>query len=453
MPDSDEAEIIRLAELTPIQYEQERGAAAKQLGCRASILDRLVEEAAQKRAKVPQESGQTPIAPDIDPWPSPVDGAALLDALAETIRLHVALEDTEADAVALWIMHTHALDAAYVSPRLAITSPEKRCGKTTLLTLLKALVAKPLATANVTASVLFRTVDALHPTLLIDEADTFIGGAETIRGIIDAGHSRGTAQVLRSVPDTRDDWKPRSFNVWGAMGIAMIGRPPGTIEDRSISIALRRKRPNEQVARLRIDRLDQFAPLARKAARWAIDHLASLKETDPDVPAELHDRAADNWRPLFAIANTAGGAWPKRAQLAAVVLTGRNTSDTGALGTLLLADLRELFAAAQGGVLFTSEIVLALRDREDRPWGEYHRGQPITPYQLAALLKPFGIPTNQTVRRGERTAKGYRAKDFVDTWARYLSPPGAVTRSQAADSAASGEGESVTPGRNVTDKS
>ena len=61
--------------------------------------------------------------------------------------------------------------------------------------------------------------------------------------------------------------------------------------------------------RLRLDRLDELTPLARRAARWAADHLDALSGADPDVPAELHDRAADNWRPLLAVADLASGGW------------------------------------------------------------------------------------------------------------------------------------------------
>ena len=459
MTDSDGAEIARLAALSPLEYEREREAAAQRLGCRVTMLDRLV------KAERPQTSGDVApkcgadsgsgagralANPELDPWPEPVDGSALLDDLAATIRRYLVLEGTAADAVALWIMHTYAIDAAYVSPRLAITSPEKRCGKTTLLTLLRALVAKPLATANVTAAVLFRAIEAVKPTLLIDEADTFIGGADGLRGIINAGHSRGTATVLRSAPDGGDGWEPRGFNVWGALAIAMIGRPHGTIEDRSINVALRRRRPDETVQQLRIDRLHQLAPLGRRAARWADDHHAALSQADPDVPAELHDRAADNWRPLLAIADAVGSEWPQRARRAALALTCDGATDGDASGIALLADLRELFAMEPRGVLFTAEIVTALHGREDRPWAEYQRGRPITAHQVAALLRPLGVSTNQTVRRGQRTAKGYRGKDFADAWARYLPPQGSVTGSQAADSMASGDGRSVTPDGNVT---
>ena len=60
--------------------------------------------------------------------------------LGETIEyssLHACrstLEDpTAADALALWAVHTYLLDSFGISPGLAITSPEKGCGKTTAL--------------------------------------------------------------------------------------------------------------------------------------------------------------------------------------------------------------------------------------------------------------------------------------------------------------------------------
>jgi len=105
-------------------------------------------------------------------------------------------------------------------------------------------------------------------------------------------------------------------------------------------------------------------------ATTAGDHYGDLSKADPNVPAELHDRAADNWRPLLAIADAVGGGWPERARWAAVALTRASGEETEAPGITLLADLRELFTAEKGGVLFTAEILTALVNREDRPWAE-----------------------------------------------------------------------------------
>jgi hypothetical protein len=84
----------------------------------------------------------------------------------------LALPPRTADALALWVVHAHCHQAGDVSPILALTSPEKRCGKTRTVTLWRRLVPKPLTTANITAAAVFRSVEKWRPTLLIDEDDS-----------------------------------------------------------------------------------------------------------------------------------------------------------------------------------------------------------------------------------------------------------------------------------------
>jgi putative DNA primase/helicase len=444
----DEAEITRLAVLTPIAYERERDAAAKRLGCRVSILDRLIVAAQGADIGNPAGRGRSLQLADIEPFPKPVDGAALLDEIARAIGRYVVLDEFAAVAVALWIVHAHAIDAAYVSPRLAITSPEKRCGKTTLLTVFGALVARALATANMTTATIFRVIEAVRPTLLIDEADSFLGDADEMRGVINAGHCRATATVLRTV-ETRDGYEVRGFSVWGAMALAAIGRLPGTIEDRSIKIAMRRRRPDEPAERLRLDRLDGLAPIARRAARWATDHFDALRAADPDVPAELHDRAADNWRSLLAIADAAGGGWPERARRAAVFLARDGADDAETARTMLLADIKAAFDAQATDRLASEEIVAHLMGLDDRPWPEFRGGRAITKVQLAKLLKPLRISSG-TIRLDDgRTPKGYHRRAFEDAFARYLPPEQNAATPQPADSAALGENRNATSGNGV----
>jgi hypothetical protein len=50
----------------------------------------------------------------------------------------------------------------------------KGCGKTTLLTLLSKLCRKPLRSGSTTPSVLFRVIELLHPTFLLDESEKFL---------------------------------------------------------------------------------------------------------------------------------------------------------------------------------------------------------------------------------------------------------------------------------------
>jgi putative DNA primase/helicase len=451
-----QSEVSRLAALAAHEYDRCRKSEASRLGVRVGTLDADVRCArgATGAADGGGEDRSLRVT-EVEPWPCPVNGAILLDELTQTVRRYVVLDRAAADAMALWLMHTHAIDAAFVSPRLAITSPEKRCGKTLLMTVLRPLARRPLATANMTTATIFRIIQAAHPTLLIDEADSFLKGNEEMRGVINAGHCRATAIVMRCVetPRSPDGYEVRPFDTFGPMAIAAIGRMPGTIEDRAIKIAMRRRRPDESVERLRLDRLGELLkPLARGAARWVADHADELATADPEMPAGLHDRAADNWRPLLAIADAAGGEWPERARSAAVILTRDGADDAETVRTMLLTDLRDMFAREPSGVLFTSEILEHLHGRDDRPRPEYRDGQPITARQVAALLRPLKITTNQTVRRGATTGKGYRAADLADAWSRYLPPAPSVTRSHAANSAAFSGNGSVTLDPAVTDR-
>ena len=149
----EDAEIKRLAQLKRTQYERERKAAAERLGIRAAILDKLVQA---ERPDDENKQGRAISLPEPELWPESVDGTALLDRLAETIGRYVVMPEHSRDTAALWVVHSYLLDCFLVSPRLAVCSPAKQCGKTTLLDVLGCLVLKPLPTANVTASAIFR---------------------------------------------------------------------------------------------------------------------------------------------------------------------------------------------------------------------------------------------------------------------------------------------------------
>jgi putative DNA primase/helicase len=358
---------------------------------------------------------------DVEPWPEAVDGAALLEETQATFNRFLALPDGAAEALALWVLFAHAHDAFGVSPILALTSPEKRCGKTTTLSIVGALVPRPLSAANVTAATIYRAVEQYGPTLLIDEADTFLDDAEGLRGILNSGHVRTSANVIRLVGDGHE---ARIFSTWAPKAIAKIKDLPGTLADRAVAIPLRRRAPGEVVERVRLDRLrDELASVRRRLARWAGDHLEALREADPDVPVELHDRAADNWRPLLAVADHAGGDWPALARRAARLLSGADATEDDSAGVLILADLHALFSERGADRLASAEIVEALGGMEDRPWPEWKAGKPITVRQLARLLERFKIKPKK-IRVGEGPLQGYELATFSDAFARYLSTTG-----------------------------
>ncbi len=322
-----DAEIDRLAKLTAVQYEKERKAAAERMGVRASILDKLV-AAKQPDDKKDDLQGRSLELPEPKPWTDAVDGAALLDVIADAIASHVILPATAADVIALWVLHTHAVEAFTITPRLAIMSPVKGCGKTTLLDVVACLVWRPLPTANASMAGIFRAVEMARPTLLLDEAERFVTNQnDELLGVLNSGHRMG-GSVLRTVGD---DNEPRMFATFAPCAFALIGRLPDTLEDRSVAIDLRRRIASEAVQPFRLDQTGHLHTLARKAVRWAADHQQALRASDPDV-GTLFNRVADNWRPLLAVADVAGGDWPARARKAAEAAAKRGTDELGGGG-------------------------------------------------------------------------------------------------------------------------
>jgi hypothetical protein len=184
------------------------------------------------------------------------------------------------------------------------------------------VVCRALPTAHATSAVLFRAIEMAKPTLLIDEADTFVNANEEVRGVLNAGHKRG-GQVLRAVGD---DFEPRAFRVFSPVAIAGIGNLPGTIADRSIVIPMKRAMREELPAPIGKEAQAEAVRLSRCAVRWAADHKTEIAEAEPDM-GKLFNRIADNWRPLYAIADIAGDNWPDLARKAAEALTVTDDDD------------------------------------------------------------------------------------------------------------------------------
>jgi putative DNA primase/helicase len=455
-----EAEIARLAKLNPLQYAREQKKATKKLGLSAGMLDKLVKAERDKGGGTAGQGRPLELL-EHEPWLEPVDGAALLDELVKAVSSYVVLAEHVAIAIALWVVHCFVFDVFMITPRLALTSPEKRCGKTTLLDVLACLVPRPLSAANVTASVVFRVVEQARPTLLIDEADTFLVDNEELRGVLNSGHGQG-GQVIRNVGDNHE---PRVFSTHAPAAIAMIGELPGTLADRSIPVRLTRRRADEPVKSFRVDQTNHLSDLACKIKRWTDDLRDRLANAEPEMPAGIFNRDANNWCALLAIADAAGEDWPSKARRAALaLLTSDAIEEQDSPGVELLTDIRAIFTdkdnehvfltKKDGPAIFSADLCSALHKLEGRPWAEHSRGgKPLTQHALAKLLKLFKIKPHGTVRSSQKTGKGYLARDFADAFARFLAPEGGIQpshRHMPRESRDSEPNATVTPDDDVT---
>lgn len=280
-------------------------------------------------------------------------GAGLLDEVAAFLARFVAFpSDAALTAAALWIAHTHAIDSAESTPRIAFLSPEPASGKTRALEVSELLVPNPMHAVNATPAALFRAVKDLasRPTILFDEIDTVFGPKakdnEEIRGLLNAGHRRGAVAYRCVGEGTRQKVEP--FPAYAAVALAGLGDLPDTILTRSVVIRMRRRAPGEHVDPFRHRVHAKEGHQLREAlAEWTTTVAGELQQAWPVMPPGICDRPADVWEPLLAIADAAGDRWPIRARKACVELVkAAQSTDSGSLGLRLLGDLRTVFGSA-----------------------------------------------------------------------------------------------------------
>jgi putative DNA primase/helicase len=427
--ETDDEAITRLAGLSPMQFDRVSKAEAKRMGVKVSTLEKMVKE-----ARGEAESDDAPLFDEVEPWHEPVDGAALLSEISRSIQRFIVCDVETVTATALWCVAAWLIESVNVCPILLINAPEKACGKTQLLTVTGRLVPKPAQAAGISPSVLFRMIEKYQPTLLVDEIETVLTKeAEDLRGLLNAGHTRDSAFVWRSVA-VGDDFEPKRFNVYGFKALAGINadRLAETITSRSVVAQLRRKLPHENVERLRHAEPGLFDQLKAKIARWAEDNADAIRRARPDLPDALGDREQDNWEPLLAVADLAGGTWPAWSRKAAIKLCARGGDANQSNGANLLADIQEVFEMRKVQRISMSDLLAALIADEEKQWATWRGGRPMTPRSLGKMLADYGIKS-KAMKLGYEVHKGFEIDQFHDAFSRYLpssgdTPPAPVTR-------------------------
>lgn len=411
------AEVQRLAALDAAAYETERKAAASRLGWRASVLDAEVKKA-RPHGGDEGEDGDTPET--VEPWPDPVDGASLAEEIRDRLRAHVVFgASCDADLATLWIIGSYLMDTWRLWPRLMVTSPTKACGKSTLLEVIDAMAHRGFIVSNASPAAIFRAIEAWRPTLLLDEADTWMRQNEELAGVLNSGHTRRTARVIR-VQEVNGEHLPVPFSTWCPMVIAGIGSQRDTLMSRSIVIGLRRKLPEESVQRLPLDLHAQLLRIRRQAARWAADNAVMLGAMETEPPACGDDRMQDNFTPLWRIAEALGDVWPERISAAYAAKAMAEDDDAEPAGIMMLRDISEIFANRGADRIATSDIVGDLIVMEERPWGDWRHGRPLSAQSVAKQMKPFGIKA-KVLKLCGASARVYLRSEVEAAAARYTA--------------------------------
>ena len=359
------------------------------------------------------EEMTTPMTGTTDEAP---DGAEILDGIHAFIgRFMVMPSDAALDAVALWAMHCHCTDKERVlvfdsTPRLAILSDEPGSAKTLLMTLLELLTPRALIISQPTAPALVNLIRDEHATILLDELDLFFGpgnGRRDARALINTGYKRsGKTARANGVIHT---FAP--FCIGGLAAVFCANENLRPTRERCIMIRLRKIEGEREEFRSRLH--DAIGHDLREAASaWATAYGMELATAWPDLPDGVDGRTKEIWEPLFAVAEIAGGDWPKRADAACRALALGDGSDARPELTPLARLLRCLRAAFDGEAEVGSAELVRRLYALDKRFLVLWPNEGLAPRELAALLRPLGVAPRKFRPEGGAPVQGYRLADL-----------------------------------------
>ena len=351
----------------------------------------------------------------------------VLEDVKKMIKRFVVLEsEAYYDALTLWVAYTYFQSEFEIYPRLVITSPDKQCGKTLLLTVIQFLVENASRTSNISEAALFRIIDSKEEIVLfIDEFDATFGKnankekAESLRQIFNEGFL-ANGNVTRCVTVGKQI-ELKQFSVACPVAMAGIGKSnaPDTIRDRSLLIPMRRITQSEGFHldrfRLRMAEPD-FAPLRDRLriASEARKKEVGLKLDEVNFPSGLTPRQEDVWEGLFAVALLFGGEWFERASASASALCDKElepTSQNYKVETLSMC--RDVFEEMIEDRISASDLVFRINNLEHSPYKD--SGFSLNAKRLADHLGEFGIKS-----RPNGKVRQYTKAQFEKPWQSYL---------------------------------
>ena len=426
---SDNSEIVMTKEqvvpligaLSELEYEVRRKKIAKKLGIvRPKVLDDArAQFVPEKEEEDDSLQGQAVVIEDIAPWHEPVDIAAVLDEIENTFRRFIFFwREEDAISATLWCAMTWLTDYLSIAPYLGVRSPEKECGKSTLLKIISKLVYHPMPASNVTSASVFRLLDMYRLTLLIDELDTFLELDPQFVGIMNSGHSRELGRVVRTVGE---DLEPRWFNTFGPKAYGMIGGATDTLESRSLSIILYPKVEEDGIEDLDFKKspelIEQMNVLARKLARWVQDHGKAVAAFSPQMKG-ITNRKKNNWEPLFQIAQFAGPVWAAKARKAAGIV---DPTEQENVNRVFIKDVRNIFHTRKTDFMPSDVLLSDLRAQEESGWDHYGKSRDgMTAKDLSDLMKVYGVESKRGRIDGVQY-RGYHLSQFDAIFTRFLS--------------------------------
>jgi hypothetical protein len=332
--------------------------------------------------------------------------------------------------IALWCLGTHVYPHFDAFPYLVITSPTKRSGKTRLMEIISFVSANPRSVAGMTAAGIFRLIQAEHPTLLVDEAETFSSeAASDKRAALNVGYRKGT-----SVPRMKGD-KVELYDTYCPKIFVLIGDVYDTLKDRSIIVTMKRAEARERF-------LFEICKTEGESLR------AEIAELFKQIPANdilgmyhnhaplefLTDRDEEIWTVLFTLCHLLAPRRLNELKACAVDIATEKTAESRKYIELLkddnteeaameheykerlLLDLYSLFLDGATKIPSTQAVEL-LKQIPTAPWRKF-RGTGLDAKDLAYMLRQFNLGPDPIYlgggrgdgpgRKNQNVCKGYK---------------------------------------------
>ncbi|MBI4490234.1 MAG: DUF3631 domain-containing protein [Deltaproteobacteria bacterium] len=238
--------------------------------------------------------------------PIPLTRDLILRA-TDLLKRHIFFKDQRLSLlIATWVLGTYVHDLFTFFGYLWANSPEKRCGKSLLLDILRYLCWRSTSRlTNPTESIIFRLADSGR-TLILDELENLRKQDKdrygAVMGVLNDGFHEG-GKVPRS-EKIEGRWTVVEYNNYCPKALAGISSLVDTIEDRSFKIQMVRKKKQERVERFNLRKQGE----ALKRLREEMSLWAEVRK--PDIEAvydgieeiealvSLDDRLKDISEPL-----------------------------------------------------------------------------------------------------------------------------------------------------------
>jgi hypothetical protein len=340
------------------------------------------------------------------------------------------MQEHEYIGYALWVLHAHVYQHFEVSPRLALLSPVRGCGKTNLLKLAEHLIPGSTRYSSISAASLFRVIDQGMSTCLLDEGDNAGLKIDRImRSVLNDGYERG-GHVSRSPGGIA-----RDFSIYAPCAIGAIGTLTLPLLQRSVVINMQRSRRTDLKTKEMFsvpEEIKRLVAVERQIVAWA--QSISAFDKSPRLPKALqgHGRICDNWRVLISVADSFNSDyWSKAARDAAVAFC-RGYHDEDA-PVALLTDIRTIFIRLHVDRIKSLELMQELHQLEDgmgiwSSWcGENDDQAPhaISQGEIATMLRRFSRTELRAcplfVPGSHIAARGFYRKQFEPWWAIYCN--------------------------------